>query len=130
MTRPASLLTDGFWCECWTNDPATGEARKLLSSLDVKTAAQAVRWIRIAARTIASALDHEAFTEAWAWLSDDHHDALQALTKGKPCTLIVHDSRTTIQWTARPVRYLKLATRQGINLPACMEEYTQPQDTA
>ncbi|MGW6605261.1 hypothetical protein [Streptomyces sp. NPDC055036] len=130
MNRPAPLLTDGFWCECWTRDPATGQARKLLGSIDVETAPQAVRWITITARTIAAALDVEAFTEAWAWLSDDHHDALQALTDGQPCTLTIHDRRMTIQWTAHPVRYLKLATRQGINLPGCIEEYTQPQETA
>ncbi|RDG35551.1 hypothetical protein [Streptomyces corynorhini] len=128
MTKPAPLLTDGFRCECWTHDPATGQPRKQLGFLDVETAHQAVRWIRIAARTLASALDDDAFTEIWAWLSDDHQDALQALSKGEPCTLTVHDSRTAIQWTAHPIRYLKLATRQGINLPACMEEYAQPQE--
>ncbi|WP_326611474.1 hypothetical protein OG949_19835 [Streptomyces scopuliridis] len=128
MTKPARLLTDGFRCECWTHDPATSQPRKQLGSIDVETAHQAVRWIRIAARTLASALDEEAFTETWAWLSDGYQDTLQALTKGEPCTLTVHDSRTTIRWTAHPVRYLKLSTRQGINLPACMEKYAQPQE--
>ncbi|RDG38951.1 hypothetical protein [Streptomyces corynorhini] len=126
--KPASLFTGGFRCECWTHDSATGQGRKLLGSLDVKTAHQTARWIRIATRTIASALDDDAFTETWAWLSDGHQDVLQALTKGEPCTLTVHDNRTTIQWTAHPVRFLKLSTRQGINLPACMEKYAQPQE--
>lgn len=127
MTQPASIVNRGFRCECWTQNPATGGTRTLIDSIDVETAAQAIRYISIAIRTIAPALKPEAVNEAWDWLSDDNRNALQALNSGKPHTVTIHDSRTTIQWTARPVDFLQLATRQGINLPACAEQYTEPQ---
>lgn len=126
MTQPASILTRGFRCECWTQNPATGGTRTLIDSIDVETAAQAIRYISIAVRTIAPALEPEAVNGAWGWLSDDNHKALQALNTGEPYTVTIHDSRTTIQWTARPVDFLKLASRRGINLPACAEQYAKP----
>ncbi|MEV8363961.1 hypothetical protein [Streptomyces niveus] len=90
----------------------------------METASQAVRWIRVAVRTLSPALNSEAFEETWQWLLEDHHDALQALVQGEPITLTLQQGPTTIQWTARPVQFLKLTTRKGINFPACTEEYT------
>ncbi|MFC8074457.1 hypothetical protein ACFUN8_02815 [Streptomyces sp. NPDC057307] len=101
-----------------------GDATTLLASVDVETALQAVRWIRVALRTLSPALNSEAFEEAWQWLSEDHHDALQALAQGEPITLTLQQGLTTIQWTARPAQFLKLTTRHGINSPACTQEYT------
>ncbi|MFE4610957.1 hypothetical protein ACFRK5_21825 [Streptomyces niveus] len=126
MTRPASELLHGYRCECHTSRPANGDATTLLGSVDVDTALQAVRWIRVAVRTLSPALNSEAFDETWQWLSEDHHDALQALVQGEPVTLALQQGPTAIQWTARPVQFLKLATRQSINLPACTQEYTGP----
>ncbi|MEW1793509.1 hypothetical protein [Streptomyces niveus] len=124
MNRPTSALLRGYRCECHTSRPANGDATTLLGSIDVETAPQAIRWIRVAVRTLSPALNSEAFEEAWQWLSEDHHDALQALVQGEPITLTLQQGATTIQWTARPVQFLKLTTRQGINLPACTQEYT------
>ncbi|MEV8352395.1 hypothetical protein ACFVTT_04350 [Streptomyces niveus] len=81
--------------------------------------------VRVALRTLSPALNSEALEEAWQWLSEDHHDALQALVQGEPITLTLRQGSTMIQWTARPVQFLKLTTRQGINLPACAQEYTK-----
>ncbi|MCI3225415.1 hypothetical protein [Streptomyces sp. NP-1717] len=126
MNRPTPVLLRGYRCECHTSRPANGDATTLLGSIDVETAPQAVRWIRVAVRTLSPALNSEAFEEAWQWLSEDHHDALQALVQGEPITLTLQQGATTIQWTARPVQFLKLTTRQGINLPACTREYSAP----
>ncbi|MFD7515113.1 hypothetical protein ACFV85_09960 [Streptomyces niveus] len=125
MNRPASELLHGYRCECHTSRPANGDATRLLGSIDVETAPQAIRWIRVALRTLSPALNSEAFEEAWQWLSEDHHDALQALIQGEPVNLTLQQVPTTIQWTARPAQFLKLTTRQGINLPACTREYTE-----
>ncbi|MEV8406743.1 hypothetical protein AB0R12_13265 [Streptomyces niveus] len=126
MTRPTSALLRGYRCECHTSRPRSGDATTLLGSIDVETAPQAVRWIRVALRTLSPALNSEAFEEAWQWLSEDHHDALQALVQGEPVTLTLRQGSTMIQWTARPVQFLRLTTRQGVNLPACAQEYTEP----
>ncbi|MFI6289549.1 hypothetical protein ACIBCM_33245 [Streptomyces sp. NPDC051018] len=124
MTDP--LLTPGYWCECWTHDLGTGAPPALVGSIDVETATQAVRWIRVALRTLVSALEPEPFERAWDWLSLEYATTVTTLTAGKPCALTITHARTTIQWTARPVHFAKLAHRRGVNLPACAEQFTQP----
>ncbi|MFD5747974.1 hypothetical protein [Streptomyces sp. NPDC127033] len=127
MTEPVPILTRAFQCACWIRRPSTTQAPTLIDSIDIETATQAIRWIRVAVRTIASSLEPDAREQAWEWLSAGYRNDLRALTSDQPCTFTLHDSRTTIQWTARPVTYLKLATRQSLNLPACAEQYMQPQ---
>ncbi|GAA1185394.1 hypothetical protein GCM10009654_48820 [Streptomyces hebeiensis] len=122
MTEPASKRARGFRCECWTQSQTTG-ARTLIDSITVETPAQAIRYIRVAVRTITPALNPEAFDEAWLWLDTDAH---QALTNAKPYIVTLHDHRATIQWTARPVDFLKLTARQAINHPARKEQYRAP----
>ncbi|MGW6310456.1 hypothetical protein [Streptomyces niveus] len=122
MNHPTPVLLRGYQCKCHTS----GDATTLLGSIDVETAPQAIRWIRVAVRTLSPTLNSEAFEEAWQWLTEDHHDALQALVQGEPSTLTLQQGSTAIQWTARPVQFLKLTTRQGINFPACAQEYTEP----
>ncbi|MGW8571004.1 hypothetical protein [Streptomyces niveus] len=126
MNRPTRVLLGGYRCECHTSSLSNGDAAALLGSVDVETAPQAVRWIRVALRTLSPALNSETYEEAWQWLTEDHHDALQALVQGEPITLTLQQDPTTIQWTARPVQFLKLTTRQGINSPTCTKEYTEP----
>ncbi|WP_405501090.1 hypothetical protein OG501_20300 [Streptomyces niveus] len=126
MNRTMPVLLRGYRCECHTSHPTNGDTSTLLGSADVDTALQAVRWIRVALRTLSPALNSEAFEEAWQWLSEDHHDALQALAQGEPVSFTLQQGPTTIQWTARPVQLLQLTTRQGINLPACTQEYSGP----
>lgn len=86
-----------------------------------------MRWIRVALRTIASALEPDTFNEAWDWLSGGHRDALQALAQAQPCVYTVHHGQTTIEWTARPVLFATLAHRTDINLPACTNQFTGSQ---
>lgn len=127
MSKPAPLLTRGYWCECWTQSPATGNASVQVGSIDVETATQAVRWIRVALRTIASALEPDSFNEAWDWLSGGYRDALQALAQAEPCVYTVHHGHTTIEWSARPVLFATLAHHRDINLPACTHQFTEAQ---
>ncbi|MER8003996.1 hypothetical protein [Streptomyces sp. NPDC095613] len=125
MTEPPSTLPRGFRCECWTQSQTTG-TRTLIDSIQVETPAQAIRYIRVAVRTIAPALDPEAFDDAWLWLDGDDSNAHQALTNAKPYTVTLHDHRATIEWTTRPVDFLKLTTRQAINSPACPDRHRAP----
>jgi hypothetical protein len=123
MNNPTPLLRPGYWCECWTQSPATGEAPTLVASIDVARAADAIRWIRIALRTITPALDRTASHDAWAWLTTGQLDATQALQAGKPYAYTAHRTTTTIEWTARPVTFLALTHRQGRPLPQCADRF-------
>jgi hypothetical protein len=96
------------------------------ASIDVDTPAQAVRWIRVTLRTIASALepDASATATAWTWITTGHTQMLRTLTHGQADVLTLTHNGTRIQWTARPALFLPLlAHRQGRQLPACAEQF-------
>lgn len=114
MTYFSSTVRPGYWCECWTRSPATGDAPALVASIDVQTAAQAIRWIKIALRTIAPGLERGAFHDAWDWVRAGHLEALRALSEAEPCTYTVHHGATTIEWTARPVLFVHRATESPV----------------
>ncbi len=126
LTPRRSPLSPGYWCECWTQSPATGNAPVLLASFDATTATQALRWIRVTVRTIASALEPQEFRRAWEWLSGGYLTALQDLTHTQPCAFAVSHADTRIEWTARPVLFAALVHRQGAMLPACAEQFASP----
>ncbi|PWJ02309.1 hypothetical protein DKG34_39220 [Streptomyces sp. NWU49] len=114
----------GYWCECWTT--ATGgetERPVLLASFDAYSAAQADRWVAVALRTISPALDADASDEAWTWLYEDRLETRRSLLRGEPCTMTITHANTRITWTIRPVVFLPLAHRQGIELPACAHDF-------
>jgi hypothetical protein len=120
MSAHEPLLRPGYWCECWTTTP--GEAPALLASIDVTTPADAIRWIRIALRTITPALNRTAAQDAWTWLTTGQLDATQLLQAGKPSTYTAHHATTSIEWTARPVTYLTLAHRAA-KRPSCADGF-------
>jgi hypothetical protein len=76
MNDPTPLIRRGYWCECWTQSAATGEAPALVASIDVATPADAIRWIRIALRTITPALDRAASRDAWVCRRSVNRDPL------------------------------------------------------
>lgn len=118
----------GYWCECHTrtlNEQAEGPTA--VASFTALNAPQAVRWIRIALRTITPALDEGPFTQAWQWVTYDHAYALQALRRGHPCGVTIQHRDTRITWTARPVHFLPLAHRQPGTLPPCAERFSTAQ---
>ncbi|WP_369357204.1 hypothetical protein [Streptomyces sp. cg2] len=117
-------LRPGYWCECWTQSPATGAAPVLLASCEADNAVQAVRWIRVALRTITSALESETAACAWSWLAGGYVSAIETLAYTTPYAIAVSHRDTRIEWTARPVLFLGLAHREAAELPACAEKFT------
>ncbi|MET9558826.1 hypothetical protein [Streptomyces tauricus] len=117
----------GYWCECWTEDLAEGGAPELRASFDARSAPQADRWVAVALRTISPALDTDASDEAWGWLYEGRTQTRQALLRMQPCTVSVAHASTRITWTIRPVLFLPLAHRQGIELPACAYDFKPQQ---
>ncbi|MFF9477408.1 hypothetical protein [Streptomyces sp. NPDC014733] len=114
----------GYWCECWTQSPATGETPVLLASCEGDSAVQAVRWIRVALSTITSALEAEAAAHARRWMAGGYVSAIETLAYNTPYTFTVSHRDTRIEWTARPVLFLDLAHRTATELPACTETFT------
>ncbi|MCX4990094.1 MULTISPECIES: hypothetical protein [unclassified Streptomyces] len=117
----------GYWCECWTEELAGGEPPELRASFDAYTAPQADRWVAVALRTISPALDADASDEAWAWLYEGRIRTRRALARMEPCTVSVTHVGTRITWTIRPVLYVPLAHRQGIELPPCAYDFKPQQ---
>jgi len=111
VTKAGTSLRRGYWCECISPG--------MHASIDVDTPAQAVRWIRVTLRTIASALEPEASATAWTWITTGHTQMLRTLTHGHADALTLTHNGTLIQWTARPVLFLPLAHREGVPLPEC-----------
>lgn len=109
----------GYWCECWTEDLDEQRRPALLASIDAYSAAQVDRWVAIALRAITPALDSEASGEAWDWLYDGRIETRRALLRSEPCTVSITQDRICVTWTIRPVLFVPLAHRQGVELPAC-----------
>ncbi|GGW24175.1 hypothetical protein [Streptomyces alanosinicus] len=95
--------------------------------VDAYSAPQADRWVAVALHTISPALDCDASDEAWAWLSQGRTATHRALLRSEPCTVTVTvtvtQDHTRITWAIRPVTFLPLAHRQGVELPACTRDF-------
>ena len=131
MTEPTlPTLHSGYWCECWTQSPATGEGPTLLTSFRAVTAGQAVRWIRIALRTLASGLNPEAAEHAWTWIRAGYLNDIESLMHDQPCAMTISHGYTHIGWTARPALFLPMAHPQAAELPACISRFiSSPEPT-
>ncbi|WP_079102795.1 hypothetical protein [Streptomyces sp. TP-A0356] len=116
-------LARGYWCQCWTEDLTEGNRPTLLASFDAYSAPQADRWVAMALRTISPALDPDASDEAWTWLYEGRIRTRRALLSAEPCTVTITQAGTRVTWTIRPVLFLPLAYRQGVELPACVEDF-------
>ncbi|MBT2420805.1 hypothetical protein J7F01_06730 [Streptomyces sp. ISL-22] len=112
-------LRRGYWCECWTEDLDEQRRPALLASIDAYSAPQADNWVAVTLRTITPALDAEASDEAWAWLYEGRIETRRALLRSEPYTVSITQHRTRVTWTIRPVLFVPLAHRQGVELPAC-----------
>ncbi|NJP99353.1 hypothetical protein [Streptomyces zingiberis] len=113
-----------YWCECWTTSAEHPSGQPLLlAAFDATSAPQAVRWIAVALRTVASALEPLESAAAWNWLTEGRTTTTRALLDAEPCALSVHCNGIQITWTARPVLMLPLAHRQDTNIPTCAEQF-------
>ncbi|MFD8869165.1 hypothetical protein ACFV1F_33400 [Streptomyces sp. NPDC059590] len=110
-------------CECWTHDIDEQEPPALRGSFDAYSAPQADRWVAVTLRTTSPALDPDASDQAWAWLYQGRIATRHALLRSEPCTVTVTQDSIRITWTIRPVTFLPLAHRQGIELPACAYDF-------
>lgn len=113
----------GYWCECWTEDPAEGWQPSLRAAFDAYSAPQADRWVAVTLRTISPALDSDASDEAWEWLYEGRIETRRALLRSEPCTVSVTHASMRITWTIRPVLFLPLTHRQDAELPACAQTF-------
>ncbi|MEU1624139.1 hypothetical protein ABZ746_02080 [Streptomyces sp. NPDC020096] len=89
MKNLEPIVRRGYWCECWTTSPTTGNAPALLASFDATSAMQAVRWIKVALRTIVSALEPDAADRAWTWLNSGYVASIRDLVRDEACTFTV-----------------------------------------
>ncbi|MFE3416695.1 hypothetical protein ACFXMT_52815 [Streptomyces mirabilis] len=113
----------GYWCECWTEDVTEEAPSELRASFDAYSAPQADRWVAVALRTISPALDADASDEAWRWLYEGRIQTRRALLRQQSCTVSVTHASTRITWTIRPVLFVPLAHRQGVELPMCSNDF-------
>jgi hypothetical protein len=110
VSTPELLIAQpGYWCECWTQSPATGEGPALLASFRAGTAAQAVRWIRLSLRTMTSGLDPEPAGQAWTWIRSGYLNDIEALTRNRTCAMTIRHGDTQVGWIARPTLFLPMA---------------------
>ncbi|MFC0599511.1 hypothetical protein [Streptomyces palmae] len=126
MLKRRLRLRPGYWGECWTLSPSTGQRPVLLSSIEHDSPSQATRWVRVTIRTIASALDRGAAHEAWDWVRHGYKEAEDALTNGEAATFAVTQQDTRLEWILRPVIFLPLARREAVILPECAYQFACP----
>ncbi|QEU92992.1 hypothetical protein [Streptomyces kanamyceticus] len=115
-------LTRGFWCECRVEDLVSGGRPELTTHFGAYSAAQADGWLSTALRCIAAALNPPTAMETWDGFYEGRIDTRRALLRAEPCTASIADARTRITWTIRPVRFLPLAARDEVELPACADD--------
>jgi hypothetical protein len=114
----AVVARRGFWAECVTRTADTGTC--LVASMGTVTAAQAVRWVRISARTLVSLLDYSERDAALTWLDGGGCiGALAGLRRRESCVFRIRRGGTCVEWTVRPVIFLPLAGRDDRGIPEC-----------
>lgn len=103
-------LRPGFWGECIRREPGDSGTYRVLSRLATESPEQACSWIRIALRTLSSALDAEADFQADEWLyTGGTSAALRVLRRRQPYTFTVASAGIELEWTVSPVLYAPLA---------------------
>jgi hypothetical protein len=106
----ALTLHRGYWCEGWTQSPATGDDPAPLAGFPFRatTASQAVRWIRGTVRTVVLSLDPDAVEPAWNWIRSGYINDVEALIRNQPCAVDISYADTRIGWTVRPALFLPM----------------------
>ncbi|WP_328766540.1 hypothetical protein [Streptomyces sp. NBC_00286] len=99
------------------------KAPALFGYCDAYFAVEVDNWVATILRTISPALDAAACAGAWERLYDHRTDTRRALLRREPWTVSITHVSTRITWTVRPVLFLPLAHRQGVELPMCTYDF-------
>lgn len=105
------LTHPGFWYERIRSRSLTDSDVLSAEYHATTNPAEAVRRVRVEVRTLVSALPTQEIFRAVAWADGDGCiGAMAALHRGEPCgfSLSTHDA--WIEWTIRPVNFLRLAS--------------------
>lgn len=113
----------GVRCECRLY-PAGSKVSIPAGVFDTRSPVRAVRWIRVGVRSLVSTLDEQAAEPIHEWLLFGETPAVRALSQGQSRTYGFEHKGSRVQFTARPVLYLVLASRAG--LPACSQLPSPP----
>lgn len=72
--------------------------------------------MRVAVRTLFSGFDAEDRSRTYGWLDHGQWEAVMRLRAGEPYTYAARAGACSVEWTARPVLYLRTAGK-----PACSQ---------
>ncbi|MER5845936.1 hypothetical protein ABT126_02250 [Streptomyces sp. NPDC002012] len=92
------------------------------------TPTQALIWMRVSVRTLLSGFDAEDSERTFRWLDHGQWEAVIRLRAGEPYAYTARAGAGVINWSARPVRALPVATVTAIPCrgnPRCETERTR-----
>ncbi|MFJ1543808.1 hypothetical protein [Streptomyces sp. NPDC088246] len=78
------------------------------------TPTQALIWMRVSVRTLLSGFDAEDRERTFRWLDHGQWEAVIRLRAGEPYAYTARAGASVINWSARPVRALPVATVTAI----------------
>ncbi|AJT65547.3 hypothetical protein T261_3885 [Streptomyces lydicus] len=115
---PGGLTTPAFWCERFVYPSLYAEAPAAWAVMITPSAAWATRCISADARRMASGLPERERRRALDRMGRQKPlGAMAALHRGEPCGLGLKLGGAWVEWSARPVRLLPLASRTGPDCP-------------
>jgi hypothetical protein len=102
-TRFAPSASHAFWCERITYSSLIAGDIADVARHSASNPAEAIRSIRVAVRTLASALPPIERHRALSWTDEGGClGAIAALHRGEPCGFSVSSGRNWVEWTVRP----------------------------
>ncbi|QIY94487.1 hypothetical protein HEP87_11270 [Streptomyces sp. S1D4-11] len=108
LHRPAAFVRPGWWCSCTTHSDAFHNGAALSKAHSADTPEAATVWMRIAVRTLMSALITEDQDRVHTWLQRGQWEAVMRLKAGEWYGFTARVGSVAVEWTARPVLFLPL----------------------
>ncbi|MCB5908636.1 hypothetical protein [Streptomyces pinistramenti] len=116
-TASDGLVVHGFWCERYVYRSHEADSVASWASVVTDSPVFAVLHIVADAEEMAAGLPEAEQQRVIGTLdATERADAMVALHLGVPCGLALSCGATWVEWTAQPVRFLRLAVRSG---PTC-----------
>ncbi|MFG2224564.1 hypothetical protein [Streptomyces sp. NPDC048644] len=113
-TAPDGLVAPGFWCERYVYRSKEADSVASWASLATDSPVFAVLHITADAEEMAAGLPEAEQQRVIGTLdAQERADAMVALHLGVPCGLALSCGATWVEWTAQPVRFLRMAVREG-----------------